>query len=252
LRAPRHRSFFAEAVTSYDFFPWGAYPFAVGPLGAVGFPPVVLWNEPVIVAPAPALAMPAPREAAGGVQIVPPAAARRATTDIPERLVEELLGGRRPTLAQRAHAARLEAAGDTMFRAGYFGRAADRYQQALAQTPDNDDVSFKRGAALAAANQYGESVRVLRAALRERPDWPFVPHDLTALFPDGAAIEKLLTNLDRESRRADSEFDALFLRAYISYFSGRREEAEVIFRNPPGGVAPPHFQVFLNAMDRER
>src|SRR6185503_6313290 len=107
-----------------------------------------------------------------------------------------------PNLTQRAQAARLEAGGDTMFRAGYFVRAAERYQQALTHTPDNDNAQFKRGAALVGAGHYGEALRVLRDALRVRPDWPFVQHDLTTLFPDDAAIAKVLDSLDREARRA--------------------------------------------------
>jgi hypothetical protein len=258
IGAPRHRHFFAESAVSFDFFgpaweifPFGAAPF--GPFGFGGFVPLVFWNEP---GPAPAMVMPPagvpPNEVRGGAQIVPPVDPRSPTTDIPERLVEDLLGPRRPNLAQRAQAARLEAAGDTTFHAGHFARAADRYQLALAQTPDNDDVRFKRGVALAAAGHYSEAIRVLREALHGRPDWPFVPHDLLTLFPDQAAIDKLLENLDRESRRANAETDLAFLRAYILYFSGRREAAEAIFRNPPGAVVPAHFQLFLQAIERAR
>jgi tetratricopeptide (TPR) repeat protein len=167
-------------------------------------------------------------------------------------MVEDLLGRRRPSLAHRAQAARLEGAGDVMFRAGYFSRAAERYQQTLSQTPDNDEAQFKRGAALIATGHYGEALRVLRDALRDRPDWPFVAHDLLSLFPDEASVAKLLENLDREARRPDADGDPLFLRAYILYFTGQRDAAAAIFRNPPGGVAPAHYQVFQQALERAR
>jgi hypothetical protein len=249
----------AEAATSVEFLgpPLGIVPGSpFGPFGFGGFAPVLLWNEPVFLRPAPAVIVPNgglnPVEPFGGVQIVPPLAPRGATTDIPERVVEDLLGRRRPSLAQRAQAARLEAAGDTMFRAGYFARAAERYQQTLAQTPDNDEAQFKRGAALAAAGHYSEAIRVLRDALHHRPDWPFVQHDLVTLFPDQASIDKLLGNLEREARRPDAEPDVVFLSAYILYFSGHRDAAEVFLRNPPGGIVPAHFQLFLQAIDRSR
>jgi hypothetical protein len=60
------------------------------------------------------------------------------------------------------------------------------------QAPDNDEAQFKRGAALAAAGHYGEAVQVLGDGLRARPDWPFVQHNLMELFPDEAAVAKLL------------------------------------------------------------
>jgi hypothetical protein len=254
--SPFRGYFFVDVVTSWDFFgppipfvPFGASPF--DPFG-FGFTPFVVWNEPLFVPPAPLIRpdIGPQAEPRGAAQVVPPIPARTPTTDIPERIVEDLLGRRRPNLTQRAQAVRLEAGGDTMFRGGYFARAAERYQQALTYAPDNDEAQFKRGAALAAAGHYGEALRTLRDALRARPDWPFVQHDLTTLFPDDAAIAKVLDNLDRELRRPDPDGDPLFLRAYIMYFSGQRAAAEAIFRNPPGNVAPPYYQVFQQAIER--
>jgi Tetratricopeptide repeat len=254
---PFRGCFFVDVVTNWDFFgpPIPLIPFGAGPFDpfCFGIMPVVAWNEPIFVRPALPPVRPEivqPGEPHGAVQIVPPTPARTPTTDVPERVVEDLLGRRRPNLAQRAQAARLEAGGDSMFRAGYFARAAERFQQALAYTPDDDDAQFKRGAALAAAGHHGEALRVLREALRTRPDWPFVQHDLTTLFPDEAAIAKVLDSLEREARRPDPEGDPQFLRAYIMYFSGRRAEAEAIFRNPPGNVVPPYYQTFQQAIER--
>jgi thioredoxin-like negative regulator of GroEL len=139
-----------------------------------------------------------------------------------------------------------------MFVAGYFARAAERYQQALAQAPDNDDAKFKRGAALVAAGQFGEAGRVLREALRERPDWPFVAHDLRALFPDEAAVTDVFEKLDRESRRANAENDVEFLLAYFLYFTGDRRSAEAIFMNLPAGGSTAHYDVFREAIARQR
>jgi hypothetical protein len=253
---PRHRRFAVPVVVAFDAFapiPFGPFdPFAFGP-----WPPVVLWNDPILLpplAPPRGNVAPAPGpEARGGVRIVPNPPANAPATDVPERIVEDLLITRhRPTLAQRAQAARLEAGGDTMFRSGYYSKAAERYAQTIAQTPDRDEAKFKRGAALTAAGQYGDASRVLRDALRERPDWPFVNHDLLSLFPDAAAIERVFENLDREARRPDAEVDIPFLRAYLLYFSGSRDAAAALFRNPPGGAAPPHYQVFQRALDQGR
>lgn len=251
-------SFYSETICSVEFFgppvgfaPFGAAPF--DPFGLGGFGPVFVWPEPVFYGPVffgpPPAQVFDPRVPPRFVQ---PAMAPGGTTDIPERLIDDLIGKRRPKLAQRAQAARLEGAGDRMFQAGHFARAAERYNQALGQTPDNDDTKFKRGAALAAAGQYNEAGRVLRDALRDRPDWPYVPHDLRALFPDDAAVAQVLEKLDRESRRPDADNDAAFLRGYFLYFTGQRAAAEAIFRNPPEGGSTTHFEIFREALDRQR
>ena len=139
-----------------------------------------------------------------------------------------------------------------MFQAGYFGRAVERYQQALEQVPDSDEVRFKLGAALVAAGQYDQAGQLLRDALRQRPDWPHVAHDLRTLFADEAAIRRTLDNLDREARRLNADSDVPFLHGYVLYFSGRQDAAEAIFRALPPGQAGEHVQVFLDAIQRRR
>ncbi len=238
--------FFSEEITTMEFFgpPVGFYSAPLLGFDEYFVYPVI--QQPVFVSPAPAFDPRIPP------QRVQPAAPRGGTTDIPVRLVEELIEGQRPSLAVRAAAARLEGAADRLFRAGHFARAAERYQQVLAKTPDNDDAKFKRGEVLIAAGNYDEASRTLRDALRSRPDWPHVPRDLRTLFPDEAAIRQVIDELDRESRQPDAKADLVFLRAYVLYFSGQREAAEAIFRNPPVGAATNHFDVFREAIERRR
>ena len=185
-------------------------------------------------------------------QRLEPVVPRGRAIDVPEQLVEQLAAPRRPTLADRAQAARLEGAGDRMFRAGHFSRAVERYRQTLDRAADNDEAKFKLGAALVAASQYDEGGQVLREALHRRPDWPHVPHDLRALFPDDAAIRRVLDNLERESRRPAADPDVPFLRGYFLYFTGDREAAAAIFRNPPRGGPTEHFTIFAEAIERQR
>jgi len=254
------QSFYCETVSTVEFFgpPVGFGPFVAAPfdpIGLGGFGPVTVWPEPVFYGPVFFGPAPAPARVIDPrvpPRFVQPTVAPGGTTDIPERLIDDLIGKRRPSLAQRAQAARLDGAGDRMFQAGHFARAAERYQQALGQTPDNDEAKFKRGAALVAAGQYGEAGRVLREALRDRPDWPYVPHDLRAIFPDDAAVAGVLEKLDRESRRPDADNDTAFLRAYVLYFTGQRAAAEAIFRNPPAGGSTTHFEIFREAIERQR
>lgn len=248
-------SFYCETVSSVEFFgpPFGFAPF--DPFGFGGFGPVYVWPEPGLYGPTffgPALPPARVLDPRVPPRFVEPTVARGGTTDIPERLIDDLIGKRRPNLAQRAQAARLEGAGDRMFQAGHFARAAERYKQALGHTPDSDDAKFKRGAALVAAGQYDEAGRVLREALRDRPDWPYVPHDLRSLFPDDTAIVEVLEHMEREARRPDAENDLLFLKAYVLYFGGQREAAEAIFRNPPQGGSTAHFEIFQEAIKHQR
>lgn len=252
------RSFCTEIVSTVEFFgpPIGFVPCgapAFDPFGFGGFGPIYIWPEPVFYPPV--FVGPAPPQVIDPrvpPRFVQPTVAPGGTTDIPERLIDDLIGKRRPNLTQRAQAARLEGAGDRMFQAGHFARAAERYRQSLGPTPDNDEAKFKRGAALVAAGQFGEAGRVLRDTLRDRPDWPFVAHDLRALFPDDAAVAEVLEKLERESRRPDADNDVAFLRAYVLYFTGQRAAAEAVFRNPPAGGSTTHYDVFREAIERQR
>ncbi len=251
--------------TTYSSFGFVGSPFGFGPLVGGGYDPfgptyvgpayvgqsVIVVPPPVVVV-APPVQFVDPRVPVAAPLQLPAALPRNATTDIPLELVDQLIQRRRPTLAQRAQSAKLEGGGDRLFRAGHFDRAAERYEQALVQTSDNDDLSFKRGAALAATGQYDEAGRVLRDALRERPDWPYVAHDLRQFFPDDDSIRRTLDALDRESRRPNADSDVPFLRAYILYFTGQRDASAAIFRNPPEGGPMRHFQVFADAIDRNR
>jgi hypothetical protein len=223
-----------------------------GPVGFGWFPPVIV-ERPILLPPPIVVVPPADAdEARVPPPAVVPAAPRGATTDIPRELVEQLVPRARPTLAQRAQSARLEGSADRLFRAGNFDRAAERYQLALAQTPDNDDLNFKRGAALVAVGQYDAAGRVLRDALAQRPDWPFVAHDLRQLFRDEDSLRRAVEALRREARKPAADPDVQFLEAYLLYFSGQRDAAEPLFRNPPEGGPVRHFQVFVDALDRQR
>jgi hypothetical protein len=79
-----------------------------------------------------------------------------------------------------------------------------------------------------------------------------VRHDLRSIFPDDAAIAQVLDNLDREARRPDADNDVDFLRAYLLFFSGQRAAAEAVFRNPPAGGSTAHYEVFQQAIERQR
>jgi Flp pilus assembly protein TadD len=240
------RSFFFESVSTVEFFGAGFG----GPFGFGGFVPFYSWPGPVFYDAPVAGPFASPAELQPRIEPVLP---RGVTTDIPERLVEQLIAPpRRPTLAQRAEAARLEGAGDRVFRAGLFGRAAERYGQALEKAPDSDETRFKLGAALVASGQYHRASQTLREALRQRPDWPHVAHDLRGLFPDEAAILRTLDALERELQRPNANPHAAFLRGYILYFSGEREAAEAIFRDLSRDQATEHVRAFLDAIERMR
>jgi len=241
-------------ISYWDPFFWP--PFGLGYSNFVpsGWGPTqfVFAPPPVVVVPPPVMAMPDARFDIRGRGAAAVPARLDAETEIPMHLVDQLVPRNRPTLAQRAQSARLEGGGDRVFRAGHFQRAAERYEQALAQAPDHDELHFKRDAALIAAGNFDEAGRTIRDALRERPDWPFAPHDLRQLFPDDDAIRRTIEALQREARKPNADPDVPFLEAYVLYFSGQREAAEPIFRNPPEGGSVRHFQLFVDAIDRRR
>jgi tetratricopeptide (TPR) repeat protein len=189
-----------------------------------------------------------PRTLPGEVRPVLP---RGVTTDIPEQLIDQIVMPRRLTLADRALAARWEGAGDRLIERGQFTRAVERYQQAIAKAPDQDEVKFKLGAALLAARQYEQAGQVLHEALRQRPDWPHVQYDLRNFFADAEVVRRIVDSLEHESRQPDAGPNISFLYGYVLYFSGEREAAEFLFRNPPQGPAE-QFDIFLRALERER
>ncbi len=79
-----------------------------------------------------------------------------------------------------------------------------------------------------------------------------IRRQVRALFPDEDALHRVLDRLQRELRRPDAGNDLLFLQAYLLYYSGQREAAEAIFRNPPPGGSTGHFTIFQEAIERQR
>lgn len=178
---------------------------------------------------------------------------RDGVNDVDPRSVERLVAAsRRPSLDELAQAVRLQAAGDRNFRSGHFGNAVLRYQESLAIDRTRDEARFRLGAALIADAQYPSAMRVLRTALRERPDWPFNDNSVRDLFASDAALHAVLDSVERAADEAELSTELRFLAAYLLYFGGRRDEAIRRFRDPPlrGFV---DSAAFLDAIDnRER
>ncbi len=132
---------------------------------------------------------------------------------------------------------RLVRAGREAFAEGEYGRAAQRFRQAVRVRPDEPLAYFLLAQALLAGGNYHDAFDAIVAGMRLEPDWPrrrFQPLEMygrhldeyTALLP---ATEKALA-------RHPHDPELLFLRGYVLWFDGRKEEARPFFRRALPGL----------------
>ncbi len=112
-----------------------------------------------------------------------------------------------------------------------YGRAVQRFRQAIRLTPDEPMPRFLLAQALLAQRKYHEAHDAIQVGLRLRPNWPtatFHPLDLY-----GAAVGEYpdhLSSRQETLRKHPDDPVLLFLLAYQMWFDGRREEAGPLFR----------------------
>lgn len=129
-----------------------------------------------------------------------------------------------------------------------YGRAAQRFQEAVRNAPEEPTSYFLLAQACFALGKYREAVATIHEGLRRQPDWPTSDFRPIELYGANVAdytehLEALREALDRNPR----DPVLLFLYAYQLWFDGRQDEARPLFRKALPLVAEPRFiHLFLD------
>jgi hypothetical protein len=127
--------------------------------------------------------------------------------------------------------ARLVQAGRAAFLAQEYGRAAWRKRWAARLLPDDAEPSFLLAQALLAQGKYRDAYDAVRAGLLRRPDWPAARFRPLSLYgPNVRDYSALLRGTEKALSRHPDDPELLFLRGYVLWFDGRKEEARPLLR----------------------
>jgi tetratricopeptide (TPR) repeat protein len=181
------------------------------------------------------------RPKAGGVRNLPPPRAGVAKARKAEKPFDPP-----PILAPRAkrdagaESARQMQLGKEAFAAKEYGRALERFEQALELTPNDAMLHFLRAQAEFALGKYADATASVLAGLKLRPEWPkekFAPRELYGRNAAEAALH--LDQLRQAVETNPNEPALLFLYGYQLWFDGRRGEAREFLRRALPMVADP-------------
>lgn len=150
----------------------------------------------------------------------------------------------------RDEAARLVALGRDHFAAREYGRAAERFRQALRASPNEGQTQFLLAQALIALGKYSAAVDAVHEGMAILPDWPREKFQPLALYGDNVAdYPAHLGRLEAALSRHADDPELLFLQAYALWLDGRRDDARPLFekalRKPRDARV---IQQFLQAM----
>src|SRR5262249_5918783 len=155
-----------------------------------------------------------------------------------------------PEADPKAENARQIALGKTAFANQEYGRAVNRFRQAIAAAPDEPLAHFLLAQTFFEMGKYVEAVEAIEHGLQLRPDWPrerFAPLELyepnVALYPDQ------LRRLEETLAQHPDDPVLLFLYGYQLWFDGRKDEARTLFQQAASRVPDRRFlDRFLQAL----
>jgi tetratricopeptide (TPR) repeat protein len=144
----------------------------------------------------------------------------------------------RPEADPRAESARQGVLGKAAFAAGEYGRAAQRFRQAIQVNPNDGLPYFLLAQAEVALGKYDQAVAAIQAGMRLERDWPAADFRPVRLYDANVTDwpEHLQALEDALARHPDDAV-LLFLSAYELWFDGRRDEARILFQQA-AAVAP--------------
>jgi hypothetical protein len=154
-----------------------------------------------------------------------------------------------PAADPKAESTRQMALGRTAFSAREYGRAAQRFRDAVKLTPAEPLPYFLLGQSLFAGGRYLEAAAAIRSGVQLRPDWPgvrFPPRELYG--PNAADFEDHLRRLRAALEELRADPDLLFLLGYELWFDGKQDEARpFLLKARPGAADPAAIDRFLAA-----
>ena len=146
--------------------------------------------------------------------------------------------------------ARLVRAGREAFAELEYGRAAARFRQATRLLAAEPLPYFLLGQALLAQGNYHTAFDAIRDGMRLQPGWPragFRPLELYGRHVD--EYSALVRSTEKALARHPLDPELLFLRGYVLWFDGRKEQARGFFRQAlPGAANRDAIDRFLRAL----
>jgi len=130
----------------------------------------------------------------------------------------------------RARARKLILQGDSLFQAGKFSSALQKYHSAVAAEPTLAESWFRRGFAELALNRYPKAVISIERGLRADPNWPQSPFRLTEIYPNADTITAHQEALSAAALADPDDGGLLFLLGVHLYFDGQQERAIPFFK----------------------
>lgn len=127
-----------------------------------------------------------------------------------------------------AKAKGLAIAGNRMFTAGLYSKAADRYRDAIRADAEETSNHFLLAQAYFANKQYAEAVRALKDGLKQNPDWIEADFDLRSLYGNPEQLTTQLADIARVVKANPLDRDANFLLGFELFMSGQKDKARSI------------------------
>jgi TolA-binding protein len=137
--------------------------------------------------------------------------------------------------------------GTRLFEMGSYSRAAEKFEEAARNFPDDATPRFFQAQALFASGQYAQAVSQLKTALKINPQWVHVDFDMRSLYKEPDEMVRQITRLAPRLKANPLDRDSLFLLGFELFTSGEKEKAKAVFeqaeRLEPGAE---HLKPFLD------
>ncbi len=144
---------------------------------------------------------------------------------------------------------RLLSLGKSAFVDGYYGLAERFFAKATEVPPVDPLAYFYLAQAQFARAEYQEAVASIESGLRLMPEWVRCRYRADELYgPHGEEFKEHLARLEDTLARHPMDSHLLVLYGYQLWFSGRKDEARVVFQRAAKTSANPAIiELFLNA-----
>jgi tetratricopeptide (TPR) repeat protein len=130
--------------------------------------------------------------------------------------------------------------GRRAFASGEYGRAVELFKQAIERAPAIGASYFLLAQSQFALGKYLEAVASIHEGLLRQPDWPAFGQPLRELYAiDLEAFAEHQRRLNDAAAHRPDDTALEFLRAYVHWFDGRRDEARLLFQQLRDRVTRP-------------
>src|SRR5207248_2115921 len=121
---------------------------------------------------------------------------------------------------------RLVKIGKQAFAEQQYGRAAERFRQAVSALPTDAEDHFLLAQAYFSLGKFREAIDAIETGVRLQPDWPDSDFRPRLLYGGNESdFAEVMQRLEEALARLPDDPVLLFLKAYQLWFDGRRSDA---------------------------